>query len=66
MKDIGNAAFNMNNPGNTFNTKNPYERIDYIFYTKNSIEYISGKVLNEFEQASDHLPVEMKFKLKNN
>ncbi|MGK0328663.1 endonuclease/exonuclease/phosphatase family protein, partial [Polaribacter sp.] len=59
MKDIGNAAFDMNNPGNTFDTKNPYERIDYIFYTKNSIEYISGKVLNEFEQASDHLPIEM-------
>lgn len=66
MKDIGNAAFDMNNPVNTFDTKKPYERIDYIFYTKNSIEYISGKVLNEFEQASDHLPVEMKFKLKNN
>ncbi len=64
MKDIGNAAFDMNNPGNTFDTKNPYERIDYIFYTKNSIEYISGKVLNEFEQASDHLPIEMRFRLR--
>jgi endonuclease/exonuclease/phosphatase family metal-dependent hydrolase len=64
MKDIGNAAFDMNNLGNTFDTKNPYERIDYIFYTKNSIEYISGKVLNDFEQASDHLPVFMEFKLK--
>ena len=64
MKGIGNAAFDMNNLGNTFDTKNPFERIDYIFYTKNSIEYISGKVLNQFEQASDHLPVEMQFKLK--
>ncbi|MGK0412076.1 MAG: endonuclease/exonuclease/phosphatase family metal-dependent hydrolase [Polaribacter sp.] len=63
-KDIGNAAFDINNLGNTFDTKDPYERIDYIFYTKNSIEYISGKVLNDFEQASDHLPVFMKFKLK--
>jgi endonuclease/exonuclease/phosphatase family metal-dependent hydrolase len=64
MKDVGNAAFDMNNLGNTFNSKDPFERIDYIFYTKNSIEYISGKVLNQFGQASDHLPVEMKFKLR--
>jgi endonuclease/exonuclease/phosphatase family metal-dependent hydrolase len=64
MKGVGNAAFDMNNLGNTFDTKNPFERLDYIFYTKNSIEYISGKVLNQFEQASDHLPVEMQFKLK--
>jgi endonuclease/exonuclease/phosphatase family metal-dependent hydrolase len=64
MKAIGNAGFDMNNLGNTFDTKDPFERIDYIFYTKNTIEYISGKVLNEFGQASDHLPVEMQFKLK--
>ena len=64
MNDVGNAAFDMNNLGNTFNSKDPFERIDYIFYTKNSIEYISGKVLNQFGQASDHLPVEMKFKLR--
>lgn len=61
---IGNAAFTKNNIANTFDTKSPYERIDYIFYTKKSIEYVSGSVLNNFEQASDHLPVYMKFKLK--
>ena len=64
MNNVGNAAFNIENIENTFDTKKPYERIDYIFYTKNSIEYISGRVLNEFEQASDHLPVMMRFKLK--
>ncbi|WP_275316528.1 endonuclease/exonuclease/phosphatase family protein [Tenacibaculum bernardetii] len=64
MSGIGNAAFNAVNPSNTFNSKNPFERIDYIFYTENSIEYVSGKVLNDFEQASDHLPVEMQFRLK--
>lgn len=64
LEDVGNAAFNVENPSNTFNTKNPFERIDYIFYTKNSIEYINGRVLNEFEQASDHLPILMRFKLK--
>ena len=64
MNGVGNAAFNVLNPSNTFNTKNPFERIDYIFYTKNSIEYVSGKVLNDFGQASDHLPVEMQFRLR--
>ncbi len=64
MKDAGNAGFDINNLGNTFDTKNPFERIDYIFYTKNTIEYVSGKVLSQFEEASDHLPIEMKFKLK--
>ena len=64
MNGVGNAAFNTLNPSNTFDTKNPFERIDYIFYTENTIEYVNGKVLNDFEQASDHLPVEMQFKLK--
>lgn len=62
--NIGNAAFNYDAIANTFHTKDPYERIDYIFYTKETIEYVSGRVLNEYEQASDHLPVFMKFKLK--
>lgn len=64
LAELGNAAFTKDNIANTFNTKNPFERIDYIFYTKESIEYVSGSVLNKFEQASDHLPVYMKFKLK--
>ena len=64
MKNIGNAAFNSENPSNTFDSRNPFKRIDYIFYTKNSIEHISGKVLTQFGEASDHLPVEMSFKLK--
>ncbi|MCI2229134.1 endonuclease/exonuclease/phosphatase family protein [Polaribacter sp. MSW13] len=64
MSDVGSAAFNKENPANTFNTENPFERIDYIFYTKNSIQYVSGKVLNQFKQASDHLPILMEFKLK--
>jgi endonuclease/exonuclease/phosphatase family metal-dependent hydrolase len=64
MEGVASAALNLENLENTFDTKAPFERIDYIFYTKNSIEYISGKVLKEFEQASDHLPVFMEFKLK--
>ncbi len=64
MKGVGNAAFNAGNPENTFDTKDLYERIDYVFYTENSIEYVKGKVLNDFGQSSDHLPIEMQFKLK--
>ena len=64
MEDVGNAAFSSENPENTFDTKNPVERIDYIFYTENTIEYIEGKVLNELGEASDHYPIEMKFRLK--
>ena len=64
MNDVGNAAFNSVDPSNTFNSKNPFERIDYIFYTKNSIAYIDGKVCIEFGQASDHLPLEMRFRLQ--
>ncbi|WP_439130588.1 endonuclease/exonuclease/phosphatase family protein [Polaribacter sp.] len=64
MQGVGSAAFNASDIKNTFNSKLPVERIDYIFYTKNSINYISGKVLNQFKQASDHLPVYMQFSLK--
>ena len=63
IPEIGNAAFDFENPVNTFDTNKPFKRIDYIFYTKSSIEYIDGKVLLQFEQASDHLPVQMLFKL---
>ncbi|WGH75119.1 endonuclease/exonuclease/phosphatase family protein [Tenacibaculum tangerinum] len=64
LEGVGNAAFSIENPESTFDTKKPTERIDYIFYTKKDITYVDGKVLTQFEQASDHLPVEMRFKLK--
>jgi len=64
LPNVGNAAFSREKYGFTYNSKNPLHRLDYIFYTTNSIEYVSGKVLKEFGEASDHLPVEMKFKLK--
>lgn len=62
--NIGNAAFNKDAIENTFDSRKPNKRIDYIFYTKNSIEYLNGKVLTEFGQTSDHLPVYMEFRLK--
>ena len=63
VENIGNAAFESNYDF-TFSSAKPYKRIDYIFYSKNSIEMIDSKVLKQFGEASDHLPVEMKFKLK--
>ena len=65
MPLVGNAAFNKNEISNTFSSSDPYKRIDYIFYTKNSIELINGKILTEFGEASDHLPVHMEFRLKD-
>lgn len=62
MAGVGNAAFEKIEP--TFHGKEPFKRIDYIFYTKNSIDYIRGTVLTEFNVASDHLPVYMEFRLK--
>ncbi|MFY7672662.1 endonuclease/exonuclease/phosphatase family protein [Tenacibaculum sp. MEBiC06402] len=64
LENVGNAAFSKDNFANTFDAENPYKRLDYIFYSKQFIEYVNGDVLEEFGQASDHLPVLMKFKLK--
>ncbi|CAM1352033.1 endonuclease/exonuclease/phosphatase family protein [Tenacibaculum insulae] len=64
MEDVGNAAFIAEDPANTFDTRDLFERIDYIFYTKKTIEYVDGRVLYELGEASDHLPVAMQFRLK--
>ena len=63
IDEIGNAAFDSNYDF-TYSSVNPFKRIDYIFYSKNSIELIDSKVLKQFGEASDHLPIEMKFRLK--
>ena len=64
LPNTGNAAFDKNALQNTFDSKDPTERLDYIFYNTDFIEYIDGRVLSEFEQASDHLPLIMNFKLR--
>jgi len=63
LKNVGNAAFEKSYDF-TYSSAKPFKRIDYIFYSKNSIEIIDSKVLKQFGEASDHLPIEMKFKLK--
>ncbi len=48
----------------TFPSKKSKERLDYIFYSTQFIEKISARVITETQDASDHLPVMLKFKLK--
>jgi len=50
----------------TFDTEAPYERLDYIFYTKQSISKINSGIAVDAGQISDHLPVWMRFTLNNN
>lgn len=66
IPQIGNAVFTENNLVKTFSSEKPTERLDYIFYNTHFIEFIDGSVLNEFGQASDHLPLKMLFRIKLN
>ena len=50
---------------NTFNSESPTMRLDYIFYNKRFIEEVAAEVPKNFNSASDHLPVYMRFKIKN-
>lgn len=65
MPKTGCVAFDPTDSQNTFSSKTPEVRLDYIFYNEQFIKEISGKVLQQFEEASDHLPLLMKFKFKN-
>ena len=64
LPKTGCAAFDVNDVKKTYDSEKPTERLDYIFYNTDFIEYVHGEVLLEFNQASDHLPLLMKFKLK--
>ena len=41
----------------TFNSEEPYEKIDYIFYNNKYLACLSAEVLHEAGEISDHLPV---------
>jgi len=64
LPNTGCAALESSKPQNTFNSQSPTERLDYILYNKDYIEEVNAKVLDRFQQASDHLPLLMKFKFK--
>ena len=50
---------------NTFRSDDPSEMIDYIFYDPRIIAKIDAFVIRDAGIISDHLPVFMKFTLKN-
>jgi len=41
----------------TFNSEDPYIRIDYMFYDKRKLKLINSRVLKEAGDISDHLPL---------
>ena len=49
----------------TFNSRDPYQMIDYILFNENFIQSISSSVVSEASETSDHLPVFMEFVLKH-
>ncbi|WP_299673941.1 endonuclease/exonuclease/phosphatase family protein [uncultured Tenacibaculum sp.] len=64
IPNIGNATFSKEKYDFTYDSDKPHKRLDYIFYTSNNIVPVEARVLKEFGQVSDHLPLLMKFKLK--
>ena len=46
----------------TFDSETPYQKLDYIFYSKKDIVPVSARVVHEAGQASDHLPVLFQFR----
>lgn len=59
---VANAVPNLS--AKTFPSVNPQKRLDYIFYTPKFFQKIDARIVTEVGDASDHLPVLMKFKLK--
>ncbi|MEQ8238400.1 MAG: endonuclease/exonuclease/phosphatase family protein [Cyclobacteriaceae bacterium] len=49
----------------TFSSEKPTVLLDYIFYNDNWIEKVDVKILKEAGQISDHLPVMMRFVIKD-
>lgn len=65
LPDTGCAAFSPAISQNTFSSETPTQRLDYIFYNEHYIEELNAEILHQFGTASDHLPVLMKFKFKD-
>ncbi|MBF2017889.1 MAG: endonuclease/exonuclease/phosphatase family protein [Rivularia sp. T60_A2020_040] len=56
----------LNNPQiATFPSDKPIVKFDYVFYTPKNIELIEWRIVDQVKQASDHLPVMMKFRFKD-
>ncbi|MGF1495865.1 MAG: endonuclease/exonuclease/phosphatase family protein [Elainellaceae cyanobacterium] len=46
----------------TFPANDPIAKLDYIFYTPATIEALEWQVVADAQQASDHLPIMMRFR----
>ncbi len=56
----------LNNPQiATFPSDKPIYKLDYVFYTPKNIEVTEWRIVDEVKQASDHLPVMVKFRFKD-
>lgn len=49
----------------TYPSDQPKEQLDYIFFTKAHFKQLEWKVLYEFGEVSDHLPISVKLAFKN-
>lgn len=59
------AAFDSDDIRNTYNSREPTERLDYIFYNTDFIKEVHAEVVDDFDEASDHLPVLLTFKFNS-
>ncbi len=49
----------------SFNSENPSEKIDYIFYNNKFLKCLEAEVIHPSEEISDHLPVFASFVIKH-
>lgn len=48
----------------TFPSDQPQFKLDYVFYNPDKIEVLEASVVSEAAQASDHLPIAVRFRLR--
>ena len=62
---IGEEQYRLNEGESlTFNSEEPYAKLDYIMYTPETITPLSARVVSEAGLISDHLPVILSFTFK--
>ena len=49
----------------TFPADSPKYKLDYVFYTPDTLEVLQAQVVGEAGEASDHLPLMATFRFKN-
>lgn len=49
----------------TFPADNPAYKLDYVFYTSNTLEVLETQVIDAAGEASDHLPLMVRFRFKS-